>query len=595
MSQADLHPSHRLHRRLAPALILLTLLAFSRSLWCGFINFDDDFYVYNNPQVLSGFTGSSLGWAWSTLATGNRHPLTWYSLMLDTELSRAWDSLLGRAPAGPNPFVYHLTNILIHAINAWLVLALLRRYFGRILGDRPLMLAGLAAIWALHPLRVESVTWISERKDVLSALFGLITLLCWRRYVICPGVFLRRFWFASVLLAYALSLLGKPMLVTLPALLILLEIWPLERPRDRWMILDKLPLAAMALIAGWFAMDTQFRMRASADWSLLPLVLRVNNAMIAYVRYLQKCFDFTSLALLYPHPERWPLALVYSATALLAILSLIFVFLHRRKPALLLGWLWFVGLLVPVIGILQVGSQSMADRYTYLPMIGLIVILGSLIPRCSMRLEAIGLSVIVVILGAASWNQQSYWQDGVTAFEHALSKTPPSELALNNLGSAYVAAGFYQKAIPALRQSIKLEPRGHEAYNNLGLCHSAIAARARNSGDPDLAALQFELGEAAFLEALRIKSDFGMALVNLALNYMERQRLTDAIQALRHSIQAQPDYAPAYFHLGDLYLRTNRMAEGIQLLQRALILDPANHQTRTLLIRALDIQRKLAN
>ena len=423
--------------RVAVALLLaaVVLAAFWPVLGAGFIAYDDAVYVTKNPNVQRGFDAASLKWAWSSFYALNWHPLTWMSHTLDWRLF------------GPRPAGHHLTSLLLHVANTLLLFLVLVRATGATGRS-----AAAAALFGIHPLHVQSVAWVAERKDVLSTLFWMISMMAYVRYARAPSLPK----YLVVAAAFALGLAAKPMLVTLPFALLLLDVWPLGRwgaRGARFLLAEKLPLIALSAIFGAVTFAAQRSGGGIASAEVVPLGLRVSNALVSYVRYLGKTIWPRGLAIFYPHPlDTLPAWQVLGAALFLTAVTLTAVRQRRGHPYLLFGWLWYVGTLVPVIGLVQVGAQAMADRYTYVPAIGVFVaacwgvaaLLDRLMPRrpaASRRWAAILGSAAVLLLAVATRAEAGFWRDSRTLFEHALAATKNNYTAHTGLGSALAAKG----------------------------------------------------------------------------------------------------------------------------------------------------------
>jgi len=391
-----------------------------------FLYFDDPLYVTNNVHVKEGITGKNFIWAFTTTTASNWHPLTWLSHMLDVEVF------------GMNPGGHHLVNVMLHAINAVLLFLVLAQLTGA-----PECSAFVAALFAVHPLHVESVAWISERKDVLSTAFGLLMLWAYGWYAAKPSV--RRYGLVAIF--FILSLLSKPMWVTAPFLLLLLDFWPLQRLKDSplgvdpacppapqlplaRLIIEKVPLLLLSAASSVIAVVVQSRGGALNSLDRLGLDARIDNALVSYVRYLAKTFWPSVLAAYYPQTQAGPPAWqVFGAVLLLLAITALVLWKVRAMPWLAVGWFWFLGTLVPVIGFVQVGSQAMADRYTYLPITGVFITIAWGAKRIARNKQRIGVAmrvtafVIIVVLSAVTFRQISYWHDQESLFTHTIAVT----------------------------------------------------------------------------------------------------------------------------------------------------------------------------
>jgi tetratricopeptide (TPR) repeat protein len=441
-------------------LVILTWAVFAQTLRYDFVNYDDPTYVYQNTRITSGIDFANVLWAFTHVHSENWHPLTTISHMLDCQLH------------GLNAGWHHFTNVLLHCLAVVLLFLALERMTGGLW-----RCAFVAALFAVHPLHVESVAWIAERKDVLSAVFFMLTLLAYLHYTRSRSVGR----YLTVALVIALGLMSKPMLVTLPFVLLLLDYWPLGRvkaPGSRsgrpmlQLVLEKIPLIMLSAVS---SVVTFLAQRGAIGWTEeLPVSERVSNAFVAYVIYIRQMFWPTGLAVFYPHPEnRLPMwELSFAVVVLVGITAAAFV-LRKKAPYFVTGWLWYLGMLVPVIGLLQVGWQGHADRYTYLPQIGLYIAVTWAVTELtqSWRFQRIALGVaavlVVSVLSCRAWIQTSYWRDSETLFTRALAVTSNNDVALNNLGIIFLDRGQLDDAIPKLQAAIDLRPENAPAHDNL--------------------------------------------------------------------------------------------------------------------------------
>ena len=500
---------------IAAALVVLTLLAYWRAGEAGFVNLDDDAYVEQQPLVNLGLRPAGIAWAFTGSHSSNWHPLTTLSHMLDCELF------------GVRPGPMHWENVLWHTLNALLVFLVWRALTGATW--RP---AILAAMFALHPLHVESVAWISERKDVLSAFFWLLGLGAYAGYVRQPST-------ARYLLvggAMVLALLSKPMAVTFPCTLLLLDFWPLRRwPERSWrsLFIEKLPLFALVAIHSVLTFFVQRASGAANFGERFPLDARIGNALVAYLRYLGKTLWPESLAPLYFHPGYWPGSVVLAATIVLVVASVYFWWLRRTRPWLLFGWLWFLGTLVPVIGIVQVGAQSMADRYMYFPILGVFTLgiwqfarLVHFWPRTRPLLIA-STAAVTVGFGVVTWRQVPAWNNSVALYEHS------------------IAVGEDNPAVRYL-----------------------YAVSLAMKGRPEAEVV------AQFKRALQLRPDYINALTQLAMIALSHQRMDEARRLVEHTIALEPRNPALHSNLGALCVRTGRPDEAIPHFKHVLELDP---------------------
>lgn len=444
----------RLQGIVVVAIVLLTAAVYLQTLRFGFQYYhDDEVYVTNNQPVLDGLSASTLAWAFNVGYAANWHPLTWISHAADCQL-------FGNGASG-----HHATSVLLHIANVLLLLMLLKTMTGEFWKS-----AFVAALFAVHPLHVESVAWISERKDVLSTCFMLLTCLAYVRYTKAP----RMGAFITVAVLYVLGLLAKPMLVTLPFILLMLDYWPLCRMKPgeiRQRIIEKLPLIALAVISSVFTFVAQQRGGAVQPLEAYSLSVRVTNALVAYGWYLIKMVWPAHLAALYPHPVGGWEAWKFIGSGIFLLCATILV-VRSRRPYAIVGWLWFVVTLLPVIGLVQVGEQAYADRYSYIPLVGIFIILAWAIPdllrdALPKLALAVAASVIVASLAAAAYVQTRCWSDSVTLFEHAIRVVPNNYVAEHELGMGYARDTRYAEALPHMRKTVDLSPNWHLARFNL--------------------------------------------------------------------------------------------------------------------------------
>jgi tetratricopeptide (TPR) repeat protein len=516
----------------APGVVCLllagsTLASYWPVLSCGFISLDDPTYFSDNAQVLGGLSWASVFWAFRSYYASNWHPLAWLSHMLDAEV-------FGKGAMGP-----HGVNLLFHIANALLLFFLLRKMTGA--HWRSAFVAGL---FALHPLHVESVAWISERKDVLSTFFGMLSLLAYARHVQESGVasLKSKAWYWLALACYSLGLMSKPMLVTLPFVMLLLDYWPLQRfrpshlPRLLW---EKTPFMLMSAASSVVTVLAQ--KAAMASIIRLSMHQRVVNATVSYARYLGKTFWPLELALPYPHPGIWPVEEIALAAALTGAISVGAVLAARRFPFAFTGWFWFCGMLVPVIGLIQVGVQSMADRYTYMPLIGLFLVLvwglAAAAARWRVPGPAVGMAAatVLVLCGIRTHQQVGLWHDSERLFRHALAVTKDNSVALNVMGIALAQQGRLDEAVKYYRWSLQLQPTDADAHFNLG--NALVDQR------------QYAEAVASFEATLSLKPEYYEARNNLANTLVKLGRPGQAAEQYRLALKQQPDAARIHVNL----------------------------------------------
>lgn len=558
-------------------IVVSVFLVYQKVQTFDFVNIDDDVYAYRNEHVATGLSGENVVWAFTTTYAGFWHPMTWMSLMLDYELY------------GMNPGGYHITNVVIHGINAVLLFVLLHLMTGAFWRS-----ALVALLFALHPLHVESVAWISQRKDVLSTLFWMLTMAAYVYY--CRHPSLLRYLIVAVM--FVIGLMAKTMLVTVPFVLLLLDYWPLNRlsgdrarnngsvtqsmpgesggmPPVTAVIMEKIPLI---MISGIFSLLSVVAQRSYATMPTLdqyPMLLRTGNAIVSYVRYMVKTIWPGDLAVYYPYPDHWPFLAVAGCLSVLIAISIAAFLAARRYPYVVTGWYWFLGTLVPVIGLFQVGSFSMADRYTYIPLIGLFIILSwggaDLARRYRIPHGAAGAVVVtLVLLGIVARNQVETWQSSVTLFEHALKKTSNSYVAHTNLGLAYVNAGMDDKALMHYKEAIRIKPDNARAYNN-------IAAVLFRKGKREEAVEYLE-------KAVVVKPDFVGSYNNLGLIYFGGKQYDVSARYFEKAIEVEPAYAEGYNNLGVAYEAAGKREEAMACFRRALALNPRFQRARENLV-----------
>ena len=575
MTPASKLPQSRGRIAALGALIFLCVLGvFLPALHNGFVNYDDPEYVTANPQVQGGLSWEGVRWAFRGGHSANWHPLTWLSHMADCQ----WYGL--------RPWGHHFTSVLLHATSALLLFLILRRMTGSTW--RSLM---VAALFGLHPLRVESVAWVSERKDVLSAFFWMLTLgsyARWAQYRKADPSSLREaaarsgdgfyYWLALVFLC--LGLMCKAMLVTLPFVLLLLDYWPLgrleanKRLGDKplhLLIAEKIPFFIVVAVAGGITLVAQGQAGAVSDLTVLPLGSRIGNSLVTYCRYLGELILPVNLAVYYPYAAL-PVATVLFAGALVLGLSVLAVARRRKYPYLFVGWFWYIGTLVPVIGWVQVGSQAMADRYTYIPSIGIFLALvwgaHEAAARWQRRTAIAGVAGAAVLAGCAllTVRQISYWADSETLFRHALAVTENNWLAHNNLGNALADDGRRPEAMAQYGEALRLEPGYAKAHNNLGI---ALADADRG---PEAVA-QYE-------EALRLRPDFAEAHNNLGNALLESGKTVEAIDQYRETLRLNPDFPEALSNLAYALANSGQKGEAAGLYEKALRLRPRDVKAR---------------
>jgi tetratricopeptide (TPR) repeat protein len=502
-------------------LAVLTWVVFGQTLWHDFINYDDPRYVYENTEITSGLSIGGIAWAFSHIHSMNWHPLTTISHMLDCQLH------------GLKAGWHHFTNVLLHTVAAILLFFALRQMTGALWRS-----AFVAAVFAIHPLRVESVAWIAERKDVLSGVFFMLTLLAYVHYVRAPSI--GRYLFVAVVFAF--GLMSKPMLVTLPFVLLLLDYWPLSRIRDPsfdirrqllTLVLEKIPLIALSAVS---SVVTFLAQRGAVGWTeQLPVLARINNAGVSYVAYIWQMLWPVKLAVFYPHPEnRLPLWEIILSLLLVLGITAAAIALRKQRPYFITGWLWYLGMLVPVIGLVQVGWQGRADRYTYLPQIGLYIVATWAVSDFTAlwrRQRTILSAAAILTIAVLSWRarvQTSYWRDSETLFTHALAVTSNNDVAKNNLGIVFLRKGKLDDAISLLQAAVDLRPENSPAHENL------------------------------------------------AKALLQKGQVADALVHYRKLLELQPDNIEVHNIVGTVLIQQGHIREGVEEWQKVLAIQPDN-------------------
>ncbi|RZB35315.1 MAG: hypothetical protein SRB1_01083 [Desulfobacteraceae bacterium Eth-SRB1] len=604
-------------------LILCTLLVYWQVKDFNFAGYDDELYITDNTHVQTGLTFESIKWAFTAFHAGNWHPLTWLSHMLDIELY------------GLNSMGHHWTNLQIHLTNTLLLFFILQYMTGAIWRS-----AFVAALFALHPLHVESVAWVAERKDVLSAFFGMLTILAYIRYVKKRNLF--RYFLVFILLS--LGLMAKPMLVTLPFVLLLLDFWPLERLKyyspDRSsklfsLIYEKIPLFIPVAISSVLTVLAQKEVGALYTLEALSVKTRIANAFVSYAGYIIKTIWPQNLAVFYPHPfGELPLWYVFLAVFAIIVVSFFSIRLLKNHPYLAVGWFWYLGTLIPVIGLIQVGAQSMADRYTYIPLTGLFIIAAWGIPDLlkkwyhSKIILIIFSTIIIFAFSTRSYFQIRHWKNSAAVFENAVKVTENNWLAYNNLGLALMREGKLNDAVLNYKKALQIRPDYLTALDNIGLAlyrlekfeealfyySKALKIYPKHAGihnntanvltalgkleeaikhykkailiDPEFAeayynianvlATQEKLDKAIFYYESAIKKDSGHsnAHYNLGCILLNQKEYKEALAHFAQVIKIDPDYKQAYNHIGIILLQFGKINEAEKFFSKAVQIDP---------------------
>ncbi|MEN6320298.1 MAG: tetratricopeptide repeat protein [Syntrophaceae bacterium] len=559
-------------------MILFTLVTFWQVQYCQFINdYDDHYYITGNSYVQNGLSWKGIAWAFTTFYASNWHPLTWLSLMFDYELFRL------------NPAGYHWTNVFFHIASTLLLFLVLNRMTGALWRS-----GFVAALFAVHPLHVESVVWVAERKDVLCTFFWMLTMYtyvlyverpCWKRYMI-------------VFVSFSFGLMAKPMLVTLPFVFLLLDYWPLQRfpfksaaddrhfqqgymantqiiPQDvsiSRLVLEKIPFIVLSICSSILTVFAQNSYQAIISLDTIGLHYRVANAFISVAKYIEMMFWPKDLAIFYP----FIINMLFSWRIIWSVLLFVTITIFavrwiRRYPYLFVGWFWYLGTLVPVIGLVQVGSQAIADRYTYVPLIGIFITttwgFTDLLKRWNYRKAFFSLTsgIILSALMVFSWFQVQHWKNSITVFERAVSVTEKNVFAHNNLGVALYKEGKYDEAFNQFMKTAQIKPDYYGAYNSMGL---ALAAQ----GKWDEAIRQY-------LIALKIKPDHPEVHNNLGIAYASQGKVSEAVTHYSQALMIKPDYFEARNNLGLDLVLLGRYNDAVIQYTESLRLNPASAMT----------------
>lgn len=598
-------------QRLFPLWICLGLAAITvAGFWpvarCNFINFDDPDYVTENAHVLRGVDWSNVRWAFTTGEAGNWHPITWLSHCLDCQMF------------GTNPAAHHLMNLGLHVANTLLVFLILRQMTGAMWCS-----AAVAALFGVHPLHVEAVAWVSERKEVLSFFLFMATIGAYAEYARrAEGISItpqqlggktphaadqnaktpRRVFYVLSLLFFAVGLMSKPMLVTAPFVLLLLDYWPLGRATsDGWrvtrrLVIEKMPFLALSAASSVVTYIVQ--QKGGAIKESVSFSARLGNALVAYTRYLGKALWPHDLAVVYPHPGKWRAVTVLAAGGMLLLISVVVWEFGRRRKYLVTGWLWFLGTLVPVIGFLQVGSQAMADRYTYMPLIGILLMLvwgagdwiRALTPgtagleqslsNVSRSVTAVGVLFFVAICATISNLQTRYWRNSGTLFGHALQVTQNNYLAEDKLGLYLADHGHSAQAIEHYRASLKINPAFGETHNNLGV-------ELARTGQITEAMLSFS-------NAVELNPRLAAAFNNLGMGLTVSGRRAEALEPYERSLELEPRNPRFHRNLAQCLAGLGRLDEAVVHYREAAGLTPQDPEPRVELAKALGQQGRIA-
>ena len=581
------------HLWIAAGLILITFFVYAQVRTHSFVNYDDPRYVAENSHVRDGLTWDGVVWAFTSADDANWIPLTRISHMVDCQLF------------GLESGMHHLVSVALHGLSAVFLFLLLVRMTGALWRS-----AFVGAVFALHPLHVESVAWIAERKDVLCGLFWILAIWAYVRYVERPAAGR----YALVIFLFCCGLLSKPMIVTLPVMLLLLDFWPLKR-MNRSAILEKIPLFALSAAVSAITYMAQHRGGALIAIDQAPVALRIENALVQYWVYIFQFFWPAKLAVFYPYPASFPSWEVAIAGLGLAAATALALVEFSRRPYLTVGWLWYIITLLPVIGLVQVGLQARADRYTYIPIIGISIMLAwgiTGVAESLLRFDrsrdqrerslpgTIACMLALAAWSAVTWLQIGYWRDSISLFQHAIAVTDRNYVAYNNLGAAQWDDGRSADAIPNFQAALQIKPRYPDALSNLGQAllnqgHALEALPYLSEAvqlEPRRMDAHFNLGRvygmlgrtgdaiAQFTEVIREKPDDAEAHFNLGTAFASRQSWNEAIDQFRAAVRVQPDYVDAHFNLGAALASTGKFDEAIVEFSGVLRLRPGFTEAR---------------
>ena len=592
-------------------LVLVPIAVFWQLSLCDFILYDDPVYVTKNTHVLSGFTLENIAWAFTCDYASNWHPLTWFSHMLDYRLFDL------------KPSYYHLANLLLHIANTLLLFTVFKRMTGAMWSG-----AFVAALFALHPLHVQSVAWVAERKDVLSTFFWMLTMLCYTRYVRYPSITS----YLLTLLMFTLGLMSKPMLVTLPFVLLLLDYWPLNRiehisliePSCRQTIFrlvrEKIPFFALSAASSIVTFLAQKSM-AVIKIHTLPVTTRMANAAVSYLEYISKMFWPSRLAIFYPYStDRLSIWQIAVAVLLLILITIWVIRMAPKYRFLPVGWFWYLGTLVPVIGLVHVGLQALADRYTYVPLTGLFIMIAWGSPELFRKLQhqkiilATSAFAVISALSICTWFQTGFWRNDETVFGHAIKVTNDNYMAYSVLAYSYRLQGKLDQALAYDSKALKIKPDHAPSHYNMGLVFSqmgkldeAVAQFEQAlQTDPDLVdahanagkllGLQGKFQEASdhFRKALAIEPLDAEIHSELGTVLGRQGKFDEAVAQFNEALRIKPEFADAHGNLGYIFLHQDKFDQAITQLSRAVQLDPNSDKSHYYLAITLSKKGKIA-
>ncbi len=535
-------------------LCFITFMLYLQTLDYEFVNSDDSVYVTENPFVKEGLSPDNVYRAFTTTYANFWHPLTWLSHMLDCELY------------GLNPGGHHMTNLILHIANIIMLFFLLLK----MTGDR-FTAFFVAALFALHPLHVESVAWVAERKDVLSTLFWFLTIYAYLFYIEAPGIDR----YVLIFLFFIMGLMSKPMVVTLPFVLLLLDYWPLGRLQKGipYVVMEKIPLVVLSVIFSIIAYAAQYKGGAVGSNDSFPLWTRIANALVSSVLYIWKTLFPYDLAVFYPH-RGGGLSLAESAGAGAFLLCITFcaVFMAKRQPSIITGWLWYIGTLMPVSGLVQIGSHSMADRYTYIPLTGIFIALVCPVSTAMEkrrlpvgRTYTVGL-IVLTILCILTWSQIKVWRNSITLFGHAAEVTRNNYMAYENLANAFVEKGRIVEALNLYHRALEIRPKDEYIHYNIAVAYERYGNLIK--------------AEHHYKRALEIKPSYVEAHNNLGVILAGQGKTALAVGHFSEALRLDPDFTEVLNNMGVAVAGLGRAEEAIRYFSRALEINPAYHEAR---------------
>jgi len=511
-----------------------------------FIKFDDEDYIINNRNIRSGLDMDTIRWAFTKSYACNWHPLTWLSHTFDYQLFKTW--------AGG----YHVENVGFHILNTILLFYVFVRMTKSLWPS-----AFIAAVFALHPLHVESVAWVSERKDLLSTLFWILTMLAYVGYVEKPNVGR----YLTTLLLYVLGLLSKSMLVTLPFVLLLLDYWPFERKFSRKLIVEKIPFFACSFIVSLLTYVSQQTGGSMSVFECFGFLPRIKNVVVSYAAYISKMFWPTNLAIFYPHNgEKLPAGTVIICASLLVLATVYFIYMGRKYKFFAVGWLWYLGTLIPVIGLVQVGAQAMADRYTYMTLTGLFIIIAfgakEFVPAKHFKTLAVLAAATLVILSQITFRQVRYWKNSQELFGHTIAVTKDNYRMLDNYGSILMEQGAVNGAIECFKKAVNICPEFPGSHNNLGCALEGVG--------------QLEEAEKCFKYIVEHYPKFIHVYFNLGENLRKQKKYEEAIKYFKKGLELSPNDAGLYIKIGITMINMQNFEQAVDALNKAIEFEPDN-------------------